>query len=65
MANFVRLPLPQEGKGDIFINLDLVTDFYYDEAGNKTYIGIIGEDTYRKLKGNRIEEIWGYECNGN
>jgi len=45
MSRFVKID-------DIYINVDLVTDFYYSEQQKLTKLAILGEKSYRSFLGN-------------
>lgn len=44
--------------GRAYINLALITDFRYDEEKDETYVGFVGEDTYRRFPGNVQNKIF-------
>lgn len=55
MANFAGMRT-KNGK-QIWINLDLVTDFYYDAEKDETTFGIVGEENYRHFHGDLTDNF--------
>lgn len=38
-----------------YINMDLITEFFYDKTNNVTKIAFVGEDNYCNIHGNHMK----------
>jgi len=40
-----------------YINMDLITEFFYDKTNNVTKIAFVGEDNYCNIHGNHMKTL--------
>lgn len=42
----------------MYINMNYVTEFFYDKTNNITKIAFVGEDGYRHFRGNHVKTLY-------
>lgn len=55
--NWIRLNLPGD-PDPWYVNLDMISDFYYNSETNKTTICFVGEDSERHFDGDISRLLW-------